>query len=47
MPDQRGYNLSDKPESVKAYTLDELAANIVGPVSFEIVCHLVLEICNL
>jgi pimeloyl-ACP methyl ester carboxylesterase len=29
-PDQRGYNLSDKPEGVAAYNLDELAADIVG-----------------
>jgi len=24
-PDQRGYNLSDKPEGIEAYNLDELA----------------------
>ena len=29
-PDQRGYNLSDKPEGIGAYTLDELAADVVG-----------------
>jgi pimeloyl-ACP methyl ester carboxylesterase len=29
-PDQRGYNLSDKPEDIPAYALDELAADIVG-----------------
>ena len=29
-PDQRGYNLSDKPEGIAAYTLDELAADVVG-----------------
>jgi len=30
VPDQRGYNLSDKPKGVKAYTLDELVADILG-----------------
>ncbi len=30
VPDQRGYNLSEKPRRVKAYALDELAADIVG-----------------
>jgi pimeloyl-ACP methyl ester carboxylesterase len=29
-PDQRGYNLSDKPKGVKAYRLGELALDIVG-----------------
>ena len=29
-PDQRGYNLSDKPRDVNAYTLDELALDVVG-----------------
>ena len=29
-PDQRGYNLSDKPEGIAAYTLDELAKDVVG-----------------
>lgn len=29
-PDQRGYNLSDKPESIAEYNLDQLAADIVG-----------------
>jgi epoxide hydrolase 4 len=29
-PDQRGYNLSDRPRPVSAYNLDELAADIVG-----------------
>ncbi|GMR11143.1 MAG: alpha/beta hydrolase [Anaerolineae bacterium] len=29
-PDQRGYNLSDKPEGIAAYTLDELAADVIG-----------------
>ncbi len=29
-PDQRGYNLSDKPLGVQAYALDQLAADVVG-----------------
>lgn len=29
-PDQRGYNLSDKPEAIAAYGLDELACDVVG-----------------
>ena len=29
-PDQRGYNLSDKPAGIRSYHLDELAADIVG-----------------
>lgn len=29
-PDQRGYNLSDKPQAVAAYNLDELSADIIG-----------------
>ncbi len=29
-PDQRGYNLSDKPRGVKAYRLDELAKDVIG-----------------
>jgi pimeloyl-ACP methyl ester carboxylesterase len=29
-PDQRGYNLSDKPESIDSYDLDQLATDIVG-----------------
>ncbi|MFQ5628335.1 MAG: alpha/beta fold hydrolase, partial [bacterium] len=29
-PDQRGYNLSDKPKQIKAYNLDELAQDIAG-----------------
>ncbi len=29
-PDQRGYNLSDKPRSVGSYNLDHLAADVVG-----------------
>lgn len=30
VPDQRGYNRSDKPKGVQAYNLDELALDIVG-----------------
>jgi pimeloyl-ACP methyl ester carboxylesterase len=30
VPDQRGYNLSDKPREISAYNLDTLAADIVG-----------------
>ena len=29
-PDQRGYNLSDKPTGIKAYSLDTLVADVVG-----------------
>ncbi|MBX2998507.1 MAG: alpha/beta hydrolase [Caldilineaceae bacterium] len=29
-PDQRGYNLSDKPAEIPAYNLDELTRDIVG-----------------
>ncbi|MBZ0298001.1 MAG: alpha/beta hydrolase [Anaerolineae bacterium] len=29
-PDQRGYNLSDKPEGIAAYNLDKLAADVIG-----------------
>ena len=29
-PDQRGYNLSDKPSGIAAYNLDALAADVVG-----------------
>lgn len=29
-PDQRGYNLSDKPEDLKEYELDKLAGDIAG-----------------
>lgn len=29
-PDQRGYNLSDKPRGVAAYDIDALAADVVG-----------------
>jgi pimeloyl-ACP methyl ester carboxylesterase len=30
VPDQRGYNLSDKPEGVGAYRLDTLARDVIG-----------------
>jgi len=30
VPDQRGYNLSEKPERVAAYSLDTLAQDIIG-----------------
>lgn len=29
-PDQRGYNLSDKPKGIAAYRLDELANDVLG-----------------
>ncbi|HSB01901.1 MAG TPA: alpha/beta fold hydrolase, partial [Anaerolineales bacterium] len=29
-PDQRGYNLSDKPKGVKAYCLDTLVEDVIG-----------------
>src|SRR4051794_5780783 len=29
-PDQRGYNLSSKPEGLRAYTLDVLADDVLG-----------------
>jgi pimeloyl-ACP methyl ester carboxylesterase len=29
-PDQRGYNLSDKPDGIDPYRIDELAADVVG-----------------
>ncbi len=29
-PDQRGYNLSDKPEGVRAYRIEELGKDIIG-----------------
>jgi pimeloyl-ACP methyl ester carboxylesterase len=44
-PDQRGYNLSQKPLEVSAYDLDTLAADVValadvyGPGSFRLVGH--------
>lgn len=30
IPDQRGYNLSDKPQGLDAYGIDKLAADVVG-----------------
>jgi pimeloyl-ACP methyl ester carboxylesterase len=30
VPDQRGYNLSDKPKGVKAYSVDKLAGDVLG-----------------
>ena len=30
VPDQRGYNLSDKPQGVKAYRMDELVNDVIG-----------------
>ena len=30
VPDQRGYGLSEKPQGLAAYTLDRLAADVVG-----------------
>ena len=30
VPDQRGYNLSDKPKGVKAYSVDKLVDDILG-----------------
>ena len=30
VPDQRGYNLSSKPEGLRAYTLDVLADDVLG-----------------
>ncbi len=29
-PDQRGYNLSDKPKGIASYDLNELAADVIG-----------------
>lgn len=29
-PDQRGYNLSDKPDGIAAYSIETLAADVVG-----------------
>lgn len=29
-PDQRGYNLSDKPAGISVYTIDTLAADVIG-----------------
>ena len=30
VPDQRGYNLSDKPKGIASYDLDQLAADVIG-----------------
>ncbi len=30
VPDQRGYNLSDKPRGIRAYHVDKLAADVIG-----------------
>jgi len=30
VPDQRGYNLSDKPKGIKAYAIDKLSKDILG-----------------
>ena len=30
IPDQRGYNLSDKPEGVGAFSMDELVGDVIG-----------------
>ncbi len=30
VPDQRGYNVSDKPEGIASYKIDELAKDIIG-----------------
>lgn len=30
VPDQRGYNLSDKPKGIRAYHVDKLAADVIG-----------------
>ena len=34
VPDQRGYNLSDKPEGIASYKTDELAKDVVGLIDF-------------
>lgn len=34
VPDQRGYNLSDKPKGIKEYTMTKLKADIVGLIKF-------------
>src|SRR5688500_17850443 len=30
MPDQRGYNLSDKPKGIKSYRIDALVEDVIG-----------------
>jgi epoxide hydrolase 4 len=34
VPDQRGYNLSDKPKGIAAYKVDELAKDMAGIIDF-------------
>lgn len=34
VPDQRGYNLSDKPPKVKDYAIDRLSEDVVGLIEF-------------
>lgn len=34
VPDQRGYNLSEKPSGVKEYTLDKLTGDIIGLIDY-------------
>lgn len=34
VPDQRGYNLSDKPEGIEAYKADEMAKDAAGLIDF-------------
>ena len=34
VPDQRGYNLSDKPKGLASYTRDELAKDAIGLIDF-------------
>jgi len=34
IPDQRGYNLSDKPRAIKEYSLDVLADDIIGLIDY-------------
>ena len=33
-PDQRGYNLSDKPQGVASYKIDDLAKDVIGLIDF-------------
>jgi pimeloyl-ACP methyl ester carboxylesterase len=33
IPDQRGYNLSDKPKGVRAYKIDTLVNDVIGLIS--------------
>ncbi|ARK28579.1 alpha/beta fold hydrolase [Halalkalibacter krulwichiae] len=34
VPDQRGYNFSEKPEKIENYTLDQLARDVIGIIQF-------------